>query len=59
VFQVNTSDIKSPGLGPTRHTFRRVADESSKAETALSGSVNTSDIKCINFIAHQLPAGPA
>jgi len=31
----------APGLGPTRHTFRRVADEASKAETALSGSVIT------------------
>jgi len=26
-------------LRPTRHTFRRVAYEASKAETALSGSV--------------------
>jgi len=26
-------------LGATRHTFRRVADEASKAETALSGSI--------------------
>jgi len=32
------SALKSPGLGPTQHTFRRVADEASKAETALSGS---------------------
>jgi len=29
----------SPDLVPTRHTFRKVADEASKAEIALSGSV--------------------
>jgi len=32
--------VKSPGLGTTRHTFRRVADEASKAETSLSGFVS-------------------
>jgi len=32
------SALKSPGLGPNWHTFRRVADEASNAETALSGT---------------------
>jgi len=31
--------LKSPGLVPTRHIFRRVADETSKAETALSAQL--------------------
>jgi len=29
------SALKSSGLGPTRHTFRRVADEASKAESLM------------------------
>jgi len=38
-FQWKGQYLNSPGLGPTRHTFRKVADEASKAETALSGSM--------------------
>jgi len=34
------SALKSPGLGPTWHIYRRVADKATKAETALSGSVS-------------------
>jgi len=37
--QAAQDTIKSPGLGPTQHTFRRVTDEASKAETALSDSM--------------------
>jgi len=32
------SVLKSPGLGSTQHTFRRVADDAAKAEAALFGS---------------------
>jgi len=54
------SAFKSPGLGPTRHTFRRVADEALKAETALPGSVlheslrgDVINAKCLLIIVNQ------